>query len=361
MPQQTAHTERPDHPLVSVVVVNHDRRELLLECLDSLLTQDYPNLRIVVVDNASRDGSAQAVTGLGRPEIEVLAQSANLGFAAANNVAFARLRADYVALLNNDARARPDWISHMVAALEAHPQAGMAACKIVFHGSNVIDKAGHLIFPDGQNRGRGTGEDDQGQYDQPGPALFPDGCAALYRRRLLQEVDGFDGDFFAYADDADLGLRARLMGWDCLYVPQAVVEHRHSSTSGRFSQRKIYWVERNRWWLAVKILPLPLLLISPLLSAYRWGWNLLAALLGKGAAGAFRGEASLLSLLGTVLRAAGDGLAGTPRMWSKRRRLRRVRRISDWELLRLLWRWRISARRLAFGEKEEGAGLNTRP
>ncbi|HSR69751.1 MAG TPA: glycosyltransferase family 2 protein [Acidobacteriota bacterium] len=353
MPQPTPDMQAPSQPpLVSAVVVNCNRRQLLMHCLHSLLKQDYPRLQIVVVDNGSDDGSVEAVHSLNDSRIEVLPQGENLGFAAANNRAMDHLAGRYVALLNNDAEARPDWISRMVEALESQPRAGMAACKILFHGSTVIDKAGHLIFPDGQNRGRGTGEPDRGQYDEAGPALFPDGCAALYRRRLLQEAEGFDADFFAYADDADLGLRARLMGWDCLYVPQAVVEHHHSSTSGRFSQRKIYWVERNRWWLAVKVLPLPLLLLSPLLTAYRWAWNLLAALLGRGSAGAFRGQSSLRLLLGAVLRAVADGARGTPAMWRKRRRLRQQRRLSDLEFLRLLLRWRISARRLAFQERQ---------
>ena len=93
----------------------------------------------------------------------------------------------------------------------------MAASKIlVYEDPRRIDKAGHLIYPDGQNRGRGTGEFDTGQYDQVEEALWPDGCAAMYRRAMLDQIGGFDEDFFAYGDDAELGLRGRIAGWKCL-------------------------------------------------------------------------------------------------------------------------------------------------
>jgi len=100
----------------------------------------------------------------------------------------------------------------------------MAASKIlVWESRETIDKAGHLIYPDGQNRGRGAGELDRGQYGQVEETAWPDGCAAMYRKEMLDRIGGFDEDFFAYADDAELGLRGRLAGWRCLYMPDAVV------------------------------------------------------------------------------------------------------------------------------------------
>ncbi|MEE8586681.1 MAG: glycosyltransferase family 2 protein [Acidobacteriota bacterium] len=339
-------------PLVSVVVVNHNRAEMLRECLRSLLDQTYPNLEIWVVDNGSRDESLKIVDCFDEPRLHLIALAENRGFAAANNLAFERAGGDFVALLNNDAVADPGWIAALMEAIQEAPSVGMCASKILFAGTRIIDKAGHLIYPDGQNRGRGTGEQDRGQFESLEEALFPDGCAALYRRRLLEEAAGFDSEFFAYADDADLGLRARWMGWGCLYVPAALVHHRHSSTSGRFSPQKIYWVERNRCWLAVKNLPLSWLMASPFLTAYRWALNLGAALRGRGAAGNFRRQASLGRLAITVLKALLDGLAGTPRMWRKRLRLRRSRRLSDRQFKKLLRRFKISARDLALRELE---------
>ena len=114
----------------------------------------------------------------------------------------------------------------------------MAASKmLVWEDPRRIDKAGHLIFPDGQNRGRGTGALDQGQFDREEEVLWPDGCAAMYRKRMLDQIGGFDEDFFAYGDDAELGLRARIAGWRCCYAPHAVVRHHRGSTLGKGSAR----------------------------------------------------------------------------------------------------------------------------
>ncbi len=333
---------------VSVIVVNYNRGDLLGHCLRSLVNQTYDKTDILVVDNGSTDHSREVVRSFESPSLRLVALSENVGFAAGCNAGIARASGSFVALLNNDAVAHPNWLAALVSAAEERPEVGMVASKILLHGTRTIDKAGHLIYPDGQNRGRGTGDRDRGQFDLLGDTLFPDGCAALYRMRLLREVSGFDEDFFAYADDADLGLRARWMGWECLYAPEAVVEHRHSSTSGPYSSQKVYWVERNRYWLAVKNLPWPLLVLMPLTTVVRWCWNAIAAFSGKGSAGNFMRDSTRSKLAAAVAKAQLDGLKGTRRMWRKRRELRKRRKVSDLEFLRLLWKYRVSARTLAF-------------
>jgi len=148
----------------------------------------------------------------------------------------------------------------------------MLGSKILFiEPENVIDKAGHLIYWDGQNRGRGTMEMDAGQYDRSEETLWPDACAALYHRRVFEETGGFDESFFAFGDDADLGMRARLLGWKAWYVPEAVVHHRHSATAGAYSPLKVMLVERNRILLAIKNFALPLLIANPYWSIRRFG------------------------------------------------------------------------------------------
>ena len=340
----------PKHsnPLVSVVVVNYNRADLLRECLVSLAAQTYPFLEILVVDNGSSDHSLKVVRSFSDERFRLLSQDHNLGFAGGCNVAIREARGEFVALINNDAVATERWIEKLINVIRSSdPSIGMWASKVLFFETDIIDKAGHLIYPDGQNRGRGTGEKDCGQYERVEETLFPDGCAALYRKRMLEEVGGFDETFFAYGDDADLGIRGHWMGWKCLYVPNAVVYHHHSSTSGRFSTQKIYWIERNRFWLAVKNFPLPLLMISPIFTLNRWLWNLLAALLRRGPAGNFRREASLWSLVSTIARAYGDGLWQLRQMFRKRHQIRKTRRITDLDFYRLLFRFRISARVLA--------------
>ena len=336
--------------LISVIVANYNRADLLDSCLLSLLAQSYRNTEIIVVDNASSDGSRGVVRACQErsPHVRLLELPQNFGFSGACNAGIRLARGSLIALLNNDAVAEATWLEKLAEAMPRSTDVGMCASKILYWKSGVIDKAGHLMYPDGQNRGRGTGELDRGQYSKLEETFFADGCAALYKRLLLDEVGGFDEGFFAYGDDADLGVRARWLGWKCLYVPDAVVYHRHSATTGRYSAQKIYWVERNRLWLAIKNFPLPLLVLSPLWTLNRWSWNLAAALAGQGAAGNFRRQASLLLLFRAWARAYRDGLREIGSMLSQRRQIRQKRRISDLEFYRLLYRFRIAARTLAF-------------
>jgi len=302
-----------------------------------------------VVDNASSDHSREVVTSFSDRRFRLIELDHNTGFGAGNNVAISQARGALVALINNDAVADRRWLEVLMEAVQSSPDpVGMWASRILFFDTQVIDKAGHLIYLDGQNRGRGTGELDRGQYGSLEETIFPDGCAALYRKAMLDEVGGFDEEFFAYGDDADLGLRGRWLGWECLYVPGALVYHHHSSTSGRFSAQKIFWVERNRFWLSVKNFPLPLLLLSPLFSLNRWFWNLIAGFCRKGPAGNFRREASLSQLFQVLIGAYWDGFGQLGLMIRRRRRIRKKRRISALAFYRLIIRFRISARVLAF-------------
>ena len=349
--------------LISVVVANYNRADLLDRCLSSLLAQSYRRTEIIVVDNGSSDGSPRMVRSRQQESrcLRLLELPHNQGFSGACNAGIRLAQGSLIALLNNDAVAAETWLEKLAAAMQRSPDVGMCASKILYWKSGVIDKAGHLMYPDGQNRGRGTGEPDRGQYSQLEETFFADGCAALYKRLLLDEVGGFDEEFFAYGDDADLGVRARWLGWKCLYVPDAVVQHHHSATSGRYSARKIYWVERNRLWLAIKNFPLPLLVLSPLWTLNRWIWNLAAAISGRGAAGNFRRQASLPLLFRAWARAYWDGFSQLGPMLVQRRQIRKNRRISDLEFYRLLYRFRIAARTLAFQDSPTPAsGSKTR-
>jgi len=208
----------------------------------------------IVVDNGSTDGSAEmAEREFGR---RVIRNTENRGFCAANNQGIAAARGEFIALLNNDAEAEPGWLAALQRACSGRPDVGMAASKVlVWEDPGRIDKVGHLIFPDGQNRGRGSGTEDRGQYDREEDVLWPDGCAAMYRKEMLERIGGFDEDFFAYGDDAELGLRARIAGWMCLYTPRAVVRHHRGSTLGKDSVRRLELIERNRLLLAIKLFP----------------------------------------------------------------------------------------------------------
>jgi GT2 family glycosyltransferase len=338
-----------DGPLISIIVVNWNGIQFLDECLASLMRQTWLHREFVLVDNGSKDGSAECMRQWAEqmPRTQAIFLSQNTGFCRANNLAFARARGEWVALFNNDAVAEPDWLGELVGQREAIAGLGMLGSKILFQDpAGVIDKAGHLIYWDGQNRGRGTMEPDCGQYDRPEEILWPDACAALYHRKVFEETRGFDESFFAYGDDADLGMRARLLGWKAWYVPTAVVHHRHSATAGAYSPLKIMLVERNRLLLAAKNLPLPLLLQNPFWTLRRFGWYAYAALGRRGSAARFVESQGWGRMLLSLLLSYAGAARLLPGALRQRRQIQRTRRLSNAEVMDLLRRFRLDLRDL---------------
>jgi GT2 family glycosyltransferase len=335
-------------PLVSAIVLNYDGGAVVAEAVASLLVQDHEPLEVIVVDNGSRDGSAAALEQRFGERIRLITAGRNLGFGAGNNLGIAAAAGEHVVLLNNDAVAAPWMVRELVAAAESSPRIGMVAPKVLLHGTrDLIDTTGHLLYPDGLNRGRGRLERDSGQYDGCREALFPSGAAALYTRAMLGDVGAFDPTLFLYGDDAELGLRARLAGWECAFAPRALAYHRYSMSSGPWSSLKAFYVERNRVAVLLRHFPLSLVLLSPLFTALRLllhGWG---ALRGRGAAGRLAGERSALHLVGVTLLAWASALRLAPRMLATRWRGRSKRRLSTRDFLRLLDRYLIGARELA--------------
>jgi len=224
----------------------------------------------------------------------------------------------------------------------------MAASKVlVWEEPGRIDKVGHLIFPDGQNRGRGSGSLDEGQFDREEEVLWPDGCAAMYRKSMLDHVGGFDEDFFAYGDDAELGLRARIAGWKCIYAPGAVVRHHRSSTLGQGSAERLELIERNRVLLAVKLFPWSLLWLNPLFYAVRVGAGAAMARRGAGDTAHFQGWRGKLAMARALMRGDLAALRLTPRMLRKRAAIGGIRRLSPGQVRRLILAHRLSLREVA--------------
>ncbi|HSB16763.1 MAG TPA: glycosyltransferase family 2 protein [Bryobacteraceae bacterium] len=335
---------------IAVIVVNWNRRELLRRCLESLARQEGVDFEIIVVDNGSVDGSPDMVKrqfGAGPVPLRLIENAENRGFCGANNQGICATRSRFVALLNNDAEAAAGWLAALRRCFDGRPDVGMVASKIlVFEDPRRIDKVGHLIYPDGQNRGRGTGEFDTGQYDRIEETLWPDGCAAMYRREMLDEIGGFDEDFFAYADDAELGLRARIAGWNCLYVPDAVVRHHRGATLGVASSRRLELIERNRILLAAKLFPWSLLWLNGLYYTARIGAGMVAAARGKGEIGRFPGIREKLRAAMALLRGDLQALRMLPRMLRKRREIAKFRRLSSSQIRRLILHHRIPLRKL---------------
>ena len=325
--------------------------EHLEVCLKSVLAQNYGNLEVIVVDNGSTDGSIEYVRSKFQGRVKLIVNAENVGFAKGNNIGFEAASGKYVIALNNDTEVDCNWVSSLVEIAEANRDVGMLASKILsFFNREEIDCVGHLVYPDGLSRGRGRGEIDQGQYDRIDEVAFPSGCAAFYRKEMLGEIGYFDDEFFIYVEDTDLGMRGRLAGWKCLYVPTAVVYHKYSATMGGYSPRKAFLVERNRIWFAMKNLPFPLLITSFYYTLMRYLLQAYGAFCHRGASGQYTSQFSKLSLVAILFKAYWEALRDMRHIIKKRRRIQRRRKLTNKEMRRLYKRFGISVSEIALKE-----------
>ncbi len=316
--------------------------DALADCLRALESQTFDRFEIVVVDNS---GSGRV--GAGGQRVRVLSNDRNVGFGSAINQAIRVSGAPYIAVLNDDAAPHPGWLAALVKAADARPKAGMFASQVRMMDKNHLDSAGMLIALDGSSKQRGHGEP-PAKFAAGSDILFPTGSAALYRRKMLDEIGLFDERFFLYCEDTDLGLRARWAGWEGVYVPGAVVDHAYSKSAGRASALKAYYVERNRLYTVIKNFPFSMLALVKFYALARYFWHLLFMVTRTGKAAEFRDAGHppwLLPFL--VLRAHASALARLPYLLRERRRIFKTRRLSSKEFRALLAVHSISLRKVA--------------
>ena len=338
-------------PFFSIIILNWNGRHLLEECLDSVLSQGFRDFEVFVVDNGSTDGSIDFLREGWGDRIRIIPLPSNLGFAGGNNAGIRAAGGRWIVLLNNDTAVEPGWLSALAGAIGRHPDAGMFTPKILnYYRRDEIDNTGHVIYPDGLARGRHRLEKDDGRFDEEGEAIWPSGCAGVYRRDMLDEIGLLDESFFAYGEDVDLGMRGRWAGWTCFFVPDAVVYHLYSATTGTYSPRKAFLVERNRNWILIKNFPLREILLSPFFTGYRYGMHFAGAISGRGASGKFARKFSVGRLFLTTLKAETLALTGVPRALRQRKVMGPLRRISAADFRELLRRFRMTAREAVFKE-----------
>ena len=245
--------------LVSVIIVNWNGRKFLPECLESLGQQVYRRFSITIVDNGSNDGSIDFVIR-NYPEVKTIALPKNLGFSVANNIALKTVHTEYVALLNNDAAPDPLWLKNLLEALERDSEAGFAASKMLYYDDpEIIDRAGDSYTRAGAGLLRGRAEP-VNSYNKQEWIFGACAGAALYRTLMLNDIGFFDEDFFLLYEDVDLSFRAQLKGYKCLYVPEAVVYHKASSSIVYDSPMSVYYSHRNLEWVYIKNMPAGLIL-----------------------------------------------------------------------------------------------------
>jgi GT2 family glycosyltransferase len=335
-------------PSVAITIPTLRGDETLESCLRALSGQTYTDFQVVIVNNGGRDLAAGG--GPFAFPIRVISLAANVGFGAAINIAIRTTDAPgacYVATLNDDTEPDAGWLAALVREMESDPAIGMCASNIRLFGDQRLDSAGMAICFDGSSRQRGHREPATG-FALSEDVLLPSACAALYRRKMLDDIGLFDEDFFLYCEDTDLGLRARWAGWRCRYVAGAAVRHRYSHTTGAFSPLKARFVERNRLWVAIKNFPMAMLMGAPMVSLLRYSWQFAGIPNDRGAAAAFMRSGQSLGTAGAIVaRAHWETLLHLPALLRKRAALRRKRRLLPAEFTRLMRRHRITAKDLA--------------
>lgn len=304
---------------VSVIIVNWNGKAFLEECLSSLASQRYQNFEVILVDNGSDDGSSEYVVS-SFPWVRIVALHVNSGFAAGNNAGYEHSSGKYIVTLNNDTKVDENWLEELVKTADSDEEVGMvASCICQYFDPTRVDSLGVRICADGMSRGAFRFNL---LADVPllncDEVLVPSACAALYKRDMIEAIGFFDEDYFAYCEDTDLGLRGRLAGWKAIIARHALVFHKYSMTGGSFSPFKLYLVERNHFWLAIKCLPLSHLLLLPWSTLLRYLLQARLVRTEKGSGGDFRGSSNKKACLQAFLRGIVDALNGIPRAVVKR-------------------------------------------
>lgn len=303
-------------PTISVIIVAYQSGPTLTRCLADLRNQTFDDFEVLLVDNASPDRAPQAAAAAD-PTIRLIEAGANLGFAAGNNLAARAASGRWLALLNPDAFASPDWLEQLVAATERRPSVRcFTSLQKDATDPALLDGTGDVMTI--------AGFPYRGGYHKPAPDVVDEGetfsacgAAMLVDRELFLRLGGFDESFFCYCEDVDLGYRLRLFGEPTLLAPAAVVAHVGSASTGVRSDFSLFHGSRNRIWAFVKNTPAALLWTAPI--------HVLATVILL-ARHATRGEA------GPVLRGIGAAFRGLGPALAARRELQAARTASAWEI-----------------------------
>ena len=247
-------------PIVSIIIVNYNGREIVLDCLRSIEAQSFKNFEVIVVDNGSSDDSILRIQEFARRNnpglaIKIISLRRNLGFAGGCIVGLNYSKAEFVGLLNNDTEADQKWLEELIKAMKSDSNIGICASKMIVKDADILDSAGDgfSFLLKGFKRGEG---EKASLYNERKYIFGACAGAALYRKKMIEEIGFLDEDFFLIHEDTDLNFRAQLYGWKVLYVPTAIVYHKVRSSIGKNSRLAIYYTLRNKELLRIKNLPL---------------------------------------------------------------------------------------------------------
>jgi len=253
-------------PEVAIIILNWNNWKDTIECIESLKNGSYSNYKLIIVDNASSNNSAEIIKNR-FPECILIKNSTNIGFAEGNNAgiryAINNLNPQYILLINNDTVAAPDSIARLVDLMQNNPKIGAVQPKIIRKdNSQIIDSVGQEIFSYGTTRDIWFGQKDEGQFNKSKEIFGACAAAALYRTQTLKETGIFNGKFFILLEDVDLSWRIRLAGYKIVYTPNTVIQHkrgisnRNNRNNNKLNKIRGFYAYRNGLYIIIEYYPL---------------------------------------------------------------------------------------------------------
>lgn len=257
-------------PSASIVVVSYNKKEDVTRCLASVKQTAHPSFEIIVVDNASTDGSADAAAGFA--DVVSIRSDVNLGFGGGCNAGARRARGEHLVFLNPDTVVEPDWLTALLKPFETQPGVGLVTSKLLMlNEPSRINTCGNTVHLTGLTLCRGLGAARE-SFDSDEEVAAVSGAAFAIRRKVFESLGGFDETMFLYMEDTDLSMRARLAGWSSFFAAESVVYHDYSL---KLFPLKVFYQERNRYVMFLKSLRWPTLIamVPALLAAEMITWG----------------------------------------------------------------------------------------
>jgi GT2 family glycosyltransferase len=324
-----------------VIVVNWNGKHFLEVCLTALRRQTFSDFETILVDNASEDGSVEYVREK-FPEVRILELGINAGFAEGNNAGYEQARGETIVLLNNDTEADEHWLEEIHKASQDFPRAGSFASKMLFFDDRKrIDNCGFAVTKAGTAVDLGRGEQDGPAWAEPRKVFGACGGAAAYRRSMLEDIGFLDPEFFMTFEDLDLSFRGQLQGYECVFIPRAIVYHHLGATRKKNPTHDVFFSQRNIELAYLKNMPLGMILGSlPHRLVYELGGAAYFTKLGVGTA---------------FFKAKMDAIRRLPSVLRKRQELQRRRILSNEQLRSMLLRYRLRSKWKKFSSAWRGA------
>jgi hypothetical protein len=255
--------KKSNFSLCSIIVLNYNSKLYLKKCLDSFVKQTYPNFEVIVVDNASTDGSLKILKSF--PKVRLIKNKSNLGFAGGNNVGIKKSKGEYVAIIDSDTIADKNWLSELVRVAETDKKIGVVGGK-VYHLISGQKKSNILQYAGGKlhkflnfylfTTKRGNNKKDVGQYEKIKETDFVYGCAFLVKRSVINKVGLMDEKYFMYGEEIDWHYRIKEVGYKILYAPAARIWHFGSPGVGKVSYKKTFYIQRSNIRVVIKLFDL---------------------------------------------------------------------------------------------------------